>query len=169
MKRTTVLRRAFCWLVPIALLGPVAVLASPTPATSTRANYHANRAAIEARAQAAKNNPERRGRALTRMTPEQAAERIGCPEGTGLWRRGKDTEICAWFCTSDIECVSGERCRVWRPGQRHGEDVFADDVGLEAGDIGVCDPFWEPVIEEDEFSWDIEDPPETETDPQPEP
>ena len=54
-----------------------------------------------------------------------------CNDGV-VWHRSADITFCATTCTSDIECPSGERCRVLDEVQKVDDGpLFADDMQEE--------------------------------------
>jgi hypothetical protein len=59
-------------------------------------------------------------------------ERAECPEELVAWRHREGIELCSARCTSDVECASGERCRVLHHAgmetARAAEPLYADDV-----------------------------------------
>lgn len=59
------------------------------------------------------------------------AEPPTCTDGI-VWHRSADIRFCATTCTSDIECASGERCRVLDQQRKPEEGtLYADDIQEE--------------------------------------
>lgn len=72
-----------------------------------------------------------------------------CSNGV-VWHRSADITFCATTCTSDIDCASGERCRVLSGQNPDHGPVFADEVqeelALARADVELAAA--EPVFDE---------------------
>lgn len=54
-----------------------------------------------------------------------------CSDGV-VWHRSADITFCATTCTPDIECASGERCRVLDEDQKPEDGpLYAEDIQIE--------------------------------------
>lgn len=79
------------------------------------------------------------------------AEPVGeAPECAGvLWTRSAEVSFCTTSCTSDIDCATGERCRVI--DDHATPDVFADDVQADfvAAQEEAALAETEPLVDDD--------------------
>jgi len=99
-------------------------------------------------------NAERRALYRERVRAHEtrvAESKPQCPDGLVRWRRGKDVELCALPCTSDLDCTAMERCRVIDHA-RHPKlpPRFADEEPPAAWQQpgkprlrALCDPFYD--------------------------
>ncbi len=139
--------RRFALAALLAIAGLTVLVA--TVGSGSPAHAQESTATVEddsARARRVATRAAYRAHIATQGTPSPIAEPPAtCPEGFVHWERGVDVELCTNTCTSGLDCLDTERCRVLsREGGPAAQSRFADEAPIGAAErvVGLCDPFW---------------------------